>query len=729
MKKKLNHYLTIPAMCFILGLTGCGDAGEQAVSENTQTTTEENAVGDTNADTAAEASEDAAENDASGNADTKITPVIYELPTEAEEAGVYVEPIENLPEDFIRGVDISSIIAQENSGVVYYNEEGQEQDIFQTLAQNGVNYIRVRVWNDPYDADGNGYGGGNNDTAAAAEIGARAAQYGMKLCVDYHYSDFWADPNKQMCPKAWEGMEIEEKSEALYQFTKESLKEIIDAGAIVGMVQIGNEINNGMSGEIDWGKRRQLMQAGSKAVREIEQESGQDILIAVHFTDVSDKEGTLANAQKLVDKEIDYDVFAVSYYPFWHGTMENLTDVLRTIVEEYGKKVVVAENSYLYTTQDGDGSGNSIDEGGIIPEYPANVQGQTNEIRDVCAAVADVGEDGLGLFYWEPAWIPVGVYDASASDAADVLAGNQELWESKGSGWASSYAGSYDPKDAGKYYGGSSWDNQALFDFEGYPLESLKVFKYLQCGTLVEQVVENIPVVEINVALGDEIAMPDKATVFFNDRSSAQMDVIWNEEELGAIDTSVSGEYEISGSFADIDAKADGMELTSTTAQQLKEETVTAVIYINHENLLANSSFEDADTSMWEITSEGGNVTDFQDKESDAYSGVMSLHFWSENAISFTAEQTVTGLEPGTYEFGLYLQGGDAGDNAQMYIYADNGKEQLAEKTKVDGWCNWQNPVITDITVGEDGRLTVGVSIECAAKGWGTLDDFYLYKK
>lgn len=716
-------------MCFILGLTGCGDAGEQAVSENTQTTAEESAVDDADGDTAPAGAGNEAENDASGSSDAKITPVIYELPTEAEEAGVYVEPIENLPEDFIRGVDISSIIAQENSGVVYYNEEGQEQDIFQTLAQNGVNYIRVRVWNDPYDADGNGYGGGNNDTATAAEIGARAAKYGMKLCVDYHYSDFWADPNKQMCPKAWEGMEIEEKSEALYQFTKESLAEIIDAGAIVGMVQIGNEINNGMSGEIDWGKRRQLMQAGSKAIREIEQEKGQDILIAVHFTDVSDKEGTLANAQKLVDKEIDYDVFAVSYYPFWHGTMENLTDVLRTIVEEYGKKVVVAENSYLYTTQDGDGSGNSVDEGGIIPEYPANVQGQTNEIRDVCAAVADVGEAGLGLFYWEPAWIPVGVYDASASDAADVLAGNQELWESKGSGWASSYAGSYDPKDAGKYYGGSSWDNQALFDFEGYPLESLKVFKYLQCGTLVEQVVENIPVVEVSVALGDEIAMPEKATVFFNDRSSAQMDVIWNEEEISAIDTSVSGEYEVSGSFADIAAEVDGKELTSTTVEQLQEEKVTAVIYINHENLLANSSFEDADTSMWEITSEGGNVTDYQDKESDAYSGVMSLHFWSENAISFTAEQTVTGLEPGTYEFGLYLQGGDAGDNAQMYIYADNGTEQLTKETKVDGWCNWQNPIITDITVGEDGTLTVGVSISCAAKGWGTLDDFYLYKK
>ena len=144
MKKKLNHYLTIPAMCFVLGLTGCGGTGDSTTSDTVQS--DENAAGDNTENQ----SGDTAENGENG---IKITQVIYELPTEAEEAGVYVQPIENLSDDFIRGVDISSIIAQEESGVVYYNEEGQEQDIFQTLAQNGVNYIRVRVWNDPYDEE------------------------------------------------------------------------------------------------------------------------------------------------------------------------------------------------------------------------------------------------------------------------------------------------------------------------------------------------------------------------------------------------------------------------------------------------------------------------------------------------------------------------------------------------------------------------------------------------
>lgn len=696
---KLNYLLVLASVSFMTGLSGCGNAKEQA-------------------DLEADASLAAPNNETQASDVEEITvpdieEIVYELPDEAQEAGVYVEPIENLPQDFIRGVDISSVIAEENSGVVYYNEEGEEQDIFQTLAQNGVNYIRVRVWNDPYDEQGNGYGGGNNDTAKAALIGARAAKYGMKLCVDYHYSDFWADPSKQICPKAWENMAIEDKSEALYQFTMESLNEIISSGAKVGMVQIGNEINNGLSGETDWTKRRQLMQAGSRAVRETSQKFGTDIQIAVHFTDISDKKGTLANAQKLMDKEIDYDIFAVSYYPFWHGTTENLTETLKEIVSQYGKKVMVAENSYPYTMADGDGFANSI---GEAAGYDASPQGQTNEIRDVCAAIADVGEAALGYFYWEPAWVPVGVYDKGASDAAQTLAENEEKWEKDGSGWAASYSAAYDPKDAGAYYGGSSWDNQALFDFEGHPLESLKVFKYLHCGTIVERKLESIQECEVDINLDAELVLPQTVTYVYNDRTTEEIPVEWYDEQLLNIDTSQAGIYEIWGRVLD------GKETSDERTE------VSCTVNIEKFNYVLNPSFEESDTTMWEITSSSSNTTDFQDKESDAYNGNMALHFYSTSEVSFTVQQTITGLEAGTYEFGLYLQGGDAGDDADMYIYADNGKEQLAQKTEVTGWANWQNPVISDITVGEDGTLTIGAAINCAAKGWGTLDDFYLYK-
>ena len=118
---------------------------------------------------------------------------------------LYVSRVENLGDDFILGMDASCVPALEEGGVKYYDADGVEKDVYEILSQNGINYIRVRVWNDPYDASGRGYGGGNCDIENAIEIGKRATAQGLKLLVNFHYSDFWADPAKQMAPKAWKG--------------------------------------------------------------------------------------------------------------------------------------------------------------------------------------------------------------------------------------------------------------------------------------------------------------------------------------------------------------------------------------------------------------------------------------------------------------------------------------------------------------------------------------------
>lgn len=398
--------------------------------------------------------------------------ITFSQPEGPEESTVYVEPVDGISDDFYRGMDVSAVLALENSGVKYYNFDGEEQDVFMTLAQAGVNYIRLRVWNDPYDENGNGYGGGNNDVATAITLGQRATQYGMKVCIDFHYSDFWADPKKQFVPKTWEGMDIEEKSDALYNFTLENLTQILDAGVDVGMVQVGNEINNGMCGETDASNVRKLLASGSKAVRDAATASGKDILVAVHYTNIDDMKKLDTLLTGLQVKEIDYDIVGLSFYPYWHGTMDDLKNAIIHIRDTYGKKVYVAENAYCYTSEDGDGSANSIKGTDDLAEgYSASVQGQANEVRDVCAAASEAGAEGI--FYWEGTWIPVGPADAD----------NSAIWEKYGSGWASSYAGGYDPKDAGQYYGGSSWDNQAMFDFTGHPLASLNIFKYLKYGS------------------------------------------------------------------------------------------------------------------------------------------------------------------------------------------------------------------------------------------------------
>ena len=378
--------------------------------------------------------------------------------------------VENLPEDFIFGMDASSVLVEEKSGVKYYGFDGQEQDVFKTLSESGINYIRLRVWNDPYDENGNGYGGGNNDVPTAIELGKRATEYGMKVCIDYHYSDFWADPKRQHAPKAWEGMDVEEKSVALYDFTKDSLTHLLDAGVDVGMIQIGNEINYGMSGETKFENVVTLLKSGSKAIREVSAEYGKDINIVVHYTRITAKGDVLDLVSKLCDNDLDFDMIGMSYYPFWDGGMDNMSRVLELIQERYGKKAFLAETSYAYTTEDGDGSGNSFSAGDEVAGYEASVEGQATILHDICEYVNNVG--GVGMFYWEGTWIPVGT---ASQD-------NSSIWEEYGSGWASSFASDYDPEDAGVYYGGCSWDNQAMFDFEGHPLESLKAFSYMRNG-------------------------------------------------------------------------------------------------------------------------------------------------------------------------------------------------------------------------------------------------------
>jgi arabinogalactan endo-1,4-beta-galactosidase len=393
-------------------------------------------------------------------------------------SSINITKVNGVTVDTIKGVDVSSIIALENSGVSFYNANGTRQDLFKTLSEFGVNYIRVRIWHNPYNSNGNGYGGGNNDLAKAIQIGKRATQYGMRLLVDFHYSDFWADPAKQKAPKAWQGYSISQKVDAIYQYTKDSLRQLKDNNINIGMVQVGNETGYGFCGCSTWERDgyetvsfsdlARLMNAGSRAIREIDP----DILVTVHNTEPQN--GYQWIAQDYNTYGVDYDVFASSYYPNIHGSMENLTSQLKHVADTYNKKVMVAETQYPYTAEDGDGHGNSLSSvvGDML--YPISVQGQANHIRDVFQAVANVGSKGLGVFYWEPAWLPVG--------SANQWAQNSAIWEQHGSGWASSYAGEYDPEDAGQWYGGSAVDNQALFDFNGRPLDSLNVFNFIITG-------------------------------------------------------------------------------------------------------------------------------------------------------------------------------------------------------------------------------------------------------
>ena len=612
---------------------------------------------------------------------------------------IYVEPIEGFSKDFVRGMDISSLISQEESGVVYYNEKGQEADLLKVLKDAGLNYVRVRVWNDPYDANGNGYGGGNNDVEKAAQIGKRAADNGIRMLVDFHYSDFWADPSKQQCPKAWQGMTIEEKQVAIYDFTAESLRTILDAGADVGMVQIGNEINNGMAGETSVPKVMALLDQASKAVRAVAAEYKKDIQIAVHYTDISAYSFIMGKAANLKTYNIDYDIFGVSYYNYWHGEMKQMQRILTDIHTNYEKEVMILETSYMYTAESsGDGHSNSVDEGDLVKGYAASVQSQATCIRDITAAAFEAGASGL--FYWEGAWIPVGLDYES----------NKVKWEKYGSGWATSYASEYDPKDAGQYYGGCSWENQAMFDYEGHPLESLNVFKYIYTGTDCEPAIDYVENIELTVEAGKELVMPTTVPAVFNNRAlSKEVPVTWDTAQVAAIDTTQGGKYVVTGTVEN-------------------GAVVECKVTVPYSNVVVNSSFENADRSMWVITSVGPNPCDYQKKSNEATTGEMSLHFWDANAQEFKVEQTLKKLPAGKYGARFNIQGGDVGADAEIYLYVIvDGKETRSSLVKLNGWLNWKEAVLHGINIEASSTVTIGVSVKCQGGGWATMDDITLY--
>ncbi len=383
--------------------------------------------------------------------------------------------------DFIRGADVSSLLAVLRSGARFRDWDGETlgesvpengAGFMRLLADAGANWVRLRVWNDPYDESGRAYGGGNNDLEVAITVGRWASDAGLRVLIDFHYSDFWADPGRQLCPKAWRGMDPAEKARALYDFTSESLDRFLEAGVDVGMVQVGNETSNALAGESRWEDITRLLSAGCRAVRDTGTRRCHPMLRAVHFESPQDRKYP-RYAETLRNGGVEYEVFASSYYPEWHGTLENLTDQLRSVAEGFGVLVMVAETNSPWTDIDADGEGSEPVQTG----YPADVEGQMREFEDVARAVRAVGKAGVGLFYWENAWIPAvdltGLTGAALQSARRKAA---RLWETHGTGWTTRFAASYDPHSASARHYGPGMSGKAMFDFSGRPLESLRVF-------------------------------------------------------------------------------------------------------------------------------------------------------------------------------------------------------------------------------------------------------------
>ncbi|WP_199511216.1 glycoside hydrolase family 53 protein [Nucisporomicrobium flavum] len=325
------------------------------------------------------------------------------------------------------GADVSSLQRSLDLGAKYYDAAGTARDPMDILRSAGLNYARLRVWNNPAS--------GYNNKAKVLQQARSLKAKGLKLLIDFHYSDTWADPGKQFKPAAWSSHTLAQLQRDVYGYTYDVCTALKAQGTTPDSVQIGNEINVGMlwpEGRVDnsnFAPLASLLKQGYAATKACN--PGTQVMI--HTADAD----SMANAHWFYDgiraQGVQWDVTALSYYCMWHGTLANLYNVITDVRARYGKPVVIAETAYQFTTADADSEKNSIPGTVLCDNIPATWQGQAQEFAWVQNTARNAG--AIGVFYWEPTWYAV-----------------------KGNGW--------DPANINGT--GDGWDNMATFDWTGH---------------------------------------------------------------------------------------------------------------------------------------------------------------------------------------------------------------------------------------------------------------------
>ncbi|MBT2594850.1 glycosyl hydrolase 53 family protein [Arthrobacter sp. ISL-72] len=335
------------------------------------------------------------------------------------------------------GADFSFTL-QEEATNNHVSENGETRPVEQILAGNGVNYSRLRLWVNPES--------GKNDLSSALAMGKRSNAAGMKLLLNLHYSDTWADHNDQDLPAAWRGLDMEGLTLQVRRYTREVLQAFARQGTPVSIVQLGNEVTNGMlwpfgqiysSGEEHWEGFAELVKAGAAGARESNPENpplimlhthgGGDLKVTRHFFD---------NAR---EHNMPFDLIGVTFYPFWGGSLGRLGRNLAYMAERYDKDIIVVETGYPWTLETSEDGPNVVRNASMLPQsavYPPTPEGQADYYRGLRRVLANVPSGhGAGFFVWEPGWLP-GV-DAASN-------------------------------------GGNGYSNLTLFDWEGRGLPGLK---------------------------------------------------------------------------------------------------------------------------------------------------------------------------------------------------------------------------------------------------------------
>ena len=363
----------------------------------------------------------------------------------------------------ILGIDVSTYFEMKKANTKYY-DNGVEVEPLDLFRNNNVEYMRIRVWNDPYDENGKPYLGGTCGVDNFINLAKLATSKGYKILLDLHYSDFWADPGKQFLPKAWKDYNIDELEAAIYEYTKTVLEKAKSENIEVSLIQVGNEITNGMCwplGMLKWHKEGprtnydnlcRLFKSGIKASKEV----FPSIQTIIHLEKSYDQDTYREFLDHLVKYDVNYDILGCSYYPYWHGSFEQLFTNISMCKQRYNKPVMIMELGYGFTMEDyiltENGQKQIVfgDDSGLSKPYPITVEGQCLFVEEFLKRAKE--NDIKAVFYWEPCWIP----------------GENICW--------ASVEGQRYINEVGKDTR-NEWANQCLFDYKGNKLPAFDNYK------------------------------------------------------------------------------------------------------------------------------------------------------------------------------------------------------------------------------------------------------------
>lgn len=348
------------------------------------------------------------------------------------------------PDKFVMGADLSYVNQVQDYGGVF-KDSTKVKDPYVLCKERGTNLVRVRLWHSPTWTAPLNNGKMYSDIVDVAKTIKRAKDAGMTVNLDLHYSDTWADPNKQDLPKVWEGLPLSILKDSVYNYTLSVLNYLKIRNLTPEMIQVGNENNNGMcwqTGKIvnnNFQPFADLLKSGIKAVRDFSTTSTIKPQVIIHVAQLQNAEWW---ADGVINKGgvTDYDILGLSHYYQW-STVNNMADIgtiIKNLKTKYGKKIMIVETAYSWTTANADSYNNIMSDPSKTPQYPLTSEGQYSYMKDLTQTVITAG--GTGIMYWEPAWITSSMKD---------------LWGT-----------------------GSSWENNALFDFSGNALQGFDFMTY-----------------------------------------------------------------------------------------------------------------------------------------------------------------------------------------------------------------------------------------------------------